>query len=136
MNGKWDHSTRPSTYKLLDKDGRVFYSGSFKDCMEKKEKMNEEITQDVYFTRGYNKGYSDAQESLALKMNKTIMDDSDAGYDQGRKDCHRVLCEQLDEMISEQEEILKEYDYKEEAEALWKLQDVRKKLFGSYKNES
>lgn len=133
MNGKWDHSTRPSTYKLLDKDGQVFYSGSFKDCMEKKEKMNEEITQDVYFTRGYQKGFSDAQESLALKMSKTIMDDSDAGYDQGVKDCNRILCEQLDEMISEQEEILKEYDYKEEAEALWKLQDVRKKLFGSYK---
>lgn len=95
--------------------------------------MNEEITQDVYFTRGYEKGFSDAQESLSRKMSKVIMDDSDAGYDQGVKDCHRILKEQLDEMISEQEEILKEYDYKEEAEALWKLQDVRKKLFGSYK---
>lgn len=136
MNGKWDHSTKPSTYKLLDNDGKVFYSGSFKDCMEKHKEMNEEITQDVYFTRGYNKGYSDAQESLAQKMSKTIMDDCDAGYDQGIKDCHRILCEQLDEMIAEQEEILKEYDYKEEAEALWKLQDVRKKLFGSYKHES
>jgi uncharacterized protein (DUF2164 family) len=99
MNGKWDHSTRPSTYKLLDKDGKVFYNGSFKDCMEKKEKMNEEITQDVYFTRGYNKGYSDAQESLARKMSKTIMDDRDAGYDQGVKDCYKILKEQLDEMI-------------------------------------
>lgn len=98
--------------------------------------MNDEITQDVYFTRGYNKGYSDAQESLARKMSKVIMDDCDAGYNRGMKDCNRILCEQLDEMITEQEEILKEYDYKEEAEALWKLQDVRKKLFGSYKHES
>ena len=99
MNGKWDHSTKPSTYKLLDKHGKVFYTGSYKDCMEKQEKMNEEITQDVYFTRGYQKGFSDAQESLALKMSKTIMDDRDAGYDQGIKDCHRILKEQLDEMI-------------------------------------
>lgn len=95
--------------------------------------MNKQITQDVYFTRGYEKGYSDAQEGLSRKMSKAIMDDHDAGYDQGVKDCHRILKEQLDEMISEQEEISKEYDYKEEAEALWKLQDVRKKLFGSYK---
>lgn len=99
MNGKWDHSTRPSTYKLLDKDGKVFYSGSFKDCMEKKEKMNDEITQDVYFTRGYQKGFSDAQEGLSRKMSKVIMDDRDAGYDQGLKDCYRILKEQLDEMI-------------------------------------
>jgi len=70
MNGKWDHSTKPSTYKLLDKDGKVFYSGSFKDCMEKKEEMN-----------------------------KLIMDDCDAGYDQGIKDCYKILKEQLDEMI-------------------------------------
>jgi hypothetical protein len=32
-------------------------------------------------------------------MSKTIMDDHDAGYDQGIKDCHKVLKEQLDEMI-------------------------------------
>ena len=95
--------------------------------------MNEEITQDVHFTRGYNKGFSDAQEVLARKMSKVIMDDHDASYDQGIKDCNKILCEQLDEMIAEQEKILKEYDYKEEAEALWKLQDVRKKLFGSFK---
>lgn len=62
--------------------------------------MNEQITQDVYFTRGYEKGYSDAQESLSRKMSKVIMDDCDAGYDQGVKDCHRILKEQLDEMIN------------------------------------
>ena len=98
MNGKWDHSTKPSTYKLLDKNGEIIYSGSFKDCIEQKE-MNEEITQDVYFTRGYQKGFSDAQEGLARKMSKTIMDDRDAGYDQGIKDCHRMLKEQLDDLI-------------------------------------
>lgn len=62
--------------------------------------MNEKITEDVYFTRGYNKGFSDAQEILSLKMSKTIMDDHDAGYDQGVKDCHRILKEQLEEMIN------------------------------------
>ena len=61
--------------------------------------MNEEITQDVYFTRGYNKGYSDAQESLSRKMSKVIMDDCDAGYDQGVKDCYKILKEKLDDMI-------------------------------------
>ena len=62
--------------------------------------MNNEITEDVYFTRGYQKGYADAQESLSRKMSKVIMDDHDAGYDQGVKDCHRILKEQLDEMIN------------------------------------
>lgn len=132
MNGKWDHSTKPSTYKLLNKDGQVFYSGSFKDCMEKQETMNEEITQDVYFTKGYEKGYSDAQESLSRKMSKVIMDDHDAGYDQGIKDCNRILCEQLDEMIADQKAIYENYEYKDEWSALMKLQDVRKELFGSY----
>lgn len=101
--------------------------------MEKQEKMNEEITQDLYFTRGYEKGFSDAQESLSRKMSKTIMDDHDAGYDQGIKDCNRILCEQLDEMIADQKAIYERYEYKDEWSALMKLQDVRKKLFGSYK---
>lgn len=61
--------------------------------------MHEEVNSDIYFVRGYNKGFSDAQESLARKMSKTIMDDRDAGYDQGIKDCHRILLEQLDEII-------------------------------------
>ena len=33
------------------------------------------------------------------EMRKVIMDDHDAGYDQGIKDCYRILKEQLDEMI-------------------------------------
>lgn len=98
MNGKWDHSTKPSTYKLLDKNNKVFYSGSFKDCVEQNN-MNEEINSDIYFTRGYQKGFADAQEGLARKMSQTIMDDRDAGYDQGTKDCHRILLEELDAMI-------------------------------------
>ena len=97
--------------------------------------MNEEITQDVYFTRGYEKGFSDAQESLSHKMSKVIMDDSDAGYDQGVKDCHRILKEQLDEMIADQKAIYERYEYKDEWSALMKLQDVRKKLFGKYNQE-
>lgn len=61
--------------------------------------MHEEVNSDIYFVRGYDKGFSDAQENLSRKMSKTIMDDCDAGYDQGIKDCHRILKEQLDEMI-------------------------------------
>ncbi len=38
-------------------------------------------------------------EDLEYKMSKVIMDDRDAGYDQGIKDCYRILKEQLDEMI-------------------------------------
>ena len=97
--------------------------------------MNNEITEDVYFTRGYQKGYSDAQEVLSQKMSKTIMDDHDASYDQGIKDCNRILCEQLDEMIADQKAIYKRYEYKDEWSALMKLQDVRKKLFGKYNQE-
>jgi len=26
MNGKWDHSTKPSTYKLLDKEGKIWHN--------------------------------------------------------------------------------------------------------------
>ena len=80
--------------------------------------MHEEINSDIYFTKGYNKGYSDAQESLARKMSKTIMDDIDVGYDQGIKDCHRVLLEQLDEIID---------DCRVQDEYAFKL--IRKKLF-------
>jgi len=98
MNGKWDHSTKPSTYKLLDKDGKVSYSGSFKDCMEKNN-MNEQMSEQLNYQKGYDKGFSDAQEFLAQKMSKTIMDDRDAGYDQGLKDCYKILSEQLNEMI-------------------------------------
>ena len=61
--------------------------------------MHEEVNSDIYFVRGYNKGFSDAQESLSRKMSKTIMDDRDAGYDQGIKDCYKILSEQLNEMI-------------------------------------
>lgn len=38
-------------------------------------------------------------EDLEHKMSKIIMDDRDAGYDQGVKDCYKILKEQLDEMI-------------------------------------
>jgi len=84
--------------------------------------MNEEITQDVYFIRGYNKGYSDAQESLSRKMSKVIMDDCDAGYDQGIKDCHRILSEQLDEMI-ENCRLQDEYGFRKVRELLFNKND-------------
>lgn len=96
MNGKWDHSTKPSTYKLLDNDGNIIYNGSFSDCMK--------------------------------YQNKIIMDEYDAGYSDAEND----LKIKLDKMIAEQKTTYEQSQHKEEFEALLKLQDVRKELFGSY----
>lgn len=64
MKGKWDHSTKPSTYKLLDNDGEIIYNGSFKDCMEHKNKiiMDEQ-----------DAGFSDAENGLQIKLDKIIV---------------------------------------------------------------
>ena len=62
--------------------------------------MNEEITADVHFTRGYQKGFSDAQETLSLKMSKSIEKHHETAYDQGVQDCYRILLDQLNEMIA------------------------------------
>ena len=86
MNGKWDHSTKPSTYKLLDKDGNATYSGSFKDCMEKKN-MHEQMAEQINYQKGYDKGFSDAQEFLAQKFDKA--------YDKGFKDGYLKFKEEL-----------------------------------------
>ena len=40
--------------------------------------MHEQITENIYFTRGYDKGFSDAQEHLAK--------DFDKAYERGFKD--------------------------------------------------
>ena len=63
MNGKWDHSTKPSTYKLLDNDGNIIYNGSFSDCM----KYQNKIIMDEY-----DAGYSDAENDLKIKLDKMI----------------------------------------------------------------
>lgn len=96
MNGKWDHSTKPSTYKLLDNDGKIIYNGSFSDCMK--------------------------------YQNKIIMDE----YDAGHADAENDLQIKLDKMIANQKTIYEQSQHKEEFEALVKLQDVRKELFGSH----
>jgi hypothetical protein len=80
--------------------------------------MHEEINSDICFARGYDKGYSDAQENLSRKMSKTIMDDVDARYDQGIEDCHRILLEELD-LIIDNCRVQDEYAFKL----------IRKKLF-------
>lgn len=63
--------------------------------------MNEEITADVHFTRGYQKGFSDAQETLSLKMSKSIEKHHETAYDQGVQDCYRILLDQLNEIIKD-----------------------------------
>jgi len=37
--------------------------------------MEESIKESIYFERGYNKGFSDAQESLSLKLSNMIWKD-------------------------------------------------------------
>jgi len=59
---------------------------------------------------------------------KTIMEEYDAGYSDAEND----LQIKLDKMIAEQKTIYEKYQHKEEFDALMKLQDVRKELFGSY----
>ena len=67
MNGKWNHSTKPSTYNLLDNDGNIVYSGSFKDCMEQHKKINSIVD-------GYDAGYEDAERTLLSKLDAIIAD--------------------------------------------------------------
>ena len=59
---------------------------------------------------------------------KTIMEEYDAGYSDAEND----LQIKLDKMIAEQKTIYEKSQHKEEFDALMKLQDVRKELFGSY----
>ena len=56
------------------------------------------------------------------------MDEYDAGYSDAKND----LQIKLDKMIADQKAIYEKSEHKEEFEALMKLQDVRKELFGSY----
>jgi hypothetical protein len=45
--------------------------------------MNEEITESVYYQRGYDKGFSDAQEKLALEFNRVLIIKEDLAYEKG-----------------------------------------------------
>lgn len=58
-------------------------------------------------------------------MNRIVMDDYDAGF----MDAVKLLEKKLDAMIEKYEDILKKYDYKEEARDVELLLDVKRKLF-------
>lgn len=58
-------------------------------------------------------------------MNRIVMDDYDAGF----MDAVKLLEKKLDAMIEKYEDILKKYDYMEEARDVELLLDVKRKLF-------
>lgn len=58
-------------------------------------------------------------------MNRIVMDDYDAGF----MDAVKLLEKKLDAMIEKYEDILKKYDYIEEARDVELLLDVKRKLF-------
>ena len=47
--------------------------------------MNKEITESVYYQRGYDKGFADAQEKLALEFNRVLIIKEDLAYEKGYK---------------------------------------------------
>ena len=53
-------------------------------------------------------------------------------YDAGYSDAENDLQIKLDKMIADQKAIYEQSQHKDEFDALMKLQDVRKELFGSY----
>ena len=53
-------------------------------------------------------------------------------YDAGYSDAENDLKIKLDKMIAEQKTTYEQSQHKDEFDALIKLQDVRKELFGSY----
>tara|TARA_R110001592_G_scaffold130435_1_gene343657 strand:+ start:128 stop:442 length:315 start_codon:yes stop_codon:yes gene_type:complete len=50
------------------------------------DKMNEHITENIHYQRGYDRGYSDAQESLSIKFEKILSKNSDKSYKNGFKE--------------------------------------------------
>lgn len=44
---------------------------------------HEEITSSVNYERGYDKGFSDAQEKLALEFNRVLIIKEDLAYEKG-----------------------------------------------------
>ena len=45
--------------------------------------MNDEITESVYFQKGYDKGFSEAQERLALEFNRVLIIKEDLAFEKG-----------------------------------------------------
>ena len=48
--------------------------------------MNEEITENIFYQRGYNKGWSDAQEIIATKFEKILIKKINQSYEKGYQD--------------------------------------------------
>ena len=61
MQGKWNHSKKPSEYEVFDSDGELLYSGAFVDAMKYMEENKVEIMDD--YDAGYAKGYRDGEEA-------------------------------------------------------------------------
>lgn len=45
--------------------------------------MNDEITESISFQRGYDKGFSDAQEYLSKKFEKILSKNANQSYEKG-----------------------------------------------------
>ena len=48
--------------------------------------MNKEIMENVYYQKGYDKGFSDAQEKLAIEFNRVLIIKEDLAYEKGYKE--------------------------------------------------
>lgn len=48
--------------------------------------MNEQMTEEINYRKGYDKGWADAQEYLAQKFNKKIIKAQTESYDKGYKE--------------------------------------------------
>ena len=49
--------------------------------------MIEQITEDISYQKGYDKGWADAQEHLAKKFDKILGKATSQAYDKGLKRC-------------------------------------------------
>ena len=47
--------------------------------------MTDEITESVYFQKGYDQGFSEAQERLALEFNRVLIIKEDLAFEKGYK---------------------------------------------------
>jgi hypothetical protein len=48
--------------------------------------MNEQMTEEINYRRGYDKGWADAQEYLAKKFEKILSKNSNKSHDKGYQD--------------------------------------------------
>jgi aspartokinase len=53
---------------------------------KEKKYMNEQMTEEINYRRGYDKGWADAQEYLAKKFEKILSKNSNKSHDKGYQD--------------------------------------------------